>query len=65
MLTLDALNPQRFAEPDLDTLEAFASLAAATDKASERIQSLTRRAEDERALAGSISAPPAKLRHAS
>ncbi len=51
VLTLDALNPQRFAESDLDTLEAFASLAAATVKASERIQSLTRRAEDERALA--------------
>lgn len=47
MLTLDTLDPSRFASADLDTLEAFASLAAATVKASERMRDLTRRAEDE------------------
>ena len=47
LLTLDTLDPSRFASADLDTLEAFASLAAATVKASERMRDLTRRAEDE------------------
>jgi len=51
LLTLDALDPARFAAPDLDTLEAFASLAAATVKASERIHALARRAEDQHQLA--------------
>ncbi|MBG5755720.1 nitric oxide reductase transcriptional regulator NorR [Pseudomonas aeruginosa] len=45
LLTLDTLDPSRFASADLDTLEAFASLAAATVKASERMRDLTRRAE--------------------
>ena len=51
VLTLDALNPQRFSSADLDTLEAFASLAAATVKAGERMQTLARRAEAEHELA--------------
>lgn len=51
VLTLDALNPQRFSNADLDTLEAFASLAAATVKAGERMQTLARRAETEHELA--------------
>lgn len=48
LLTLDALEPARFGQDDLDNLEAFASLAAATVKAGERISGLTRRLEDER-----------------
>lgn len=48
LLTLDALDPSRFGQNDLDNLEAFASLAAATVKAGERISGLTRRLEDER-----------------
>jgi len=51
LLTLDALDPARFAQVDLDSLAAFASLAAATVKASERINSLARRIEDEKRLA--------------
>lgn len=51
LLTLDALNPTRFGQIDLKALEAFASLAAATVKASERISGLARRVEDERELA--------------
>ncbi|HWV10901.1 MAG TPA: sigma 54-interacting transcriptional regulator, partial [Pseudomonas sp.] len=50
LLTLDALDPARFGQVDLNTLEAFASLAAATVKASERINGLARRVEDERQL---------------
>jgi anaerobic nitric oxide reductase transcription regulator len=51
VLTLDALNPQRFSGADLSTLEAFASLAAATVKAGERLQTLARRVETEHELA--------------
>ncbi|MCY1279895.1 Nitric oxide reductase transcription regulator NorR2 [compost metagenome] len=51
LLTLDALEPERFGRIDLDSLAAFASLAAATVMASERINLLTRRVEDERHLA--------------
>lgn len=50
LLTLDALDPARFGQVDLATLDAFASLAAATVKASERINVLARRVEDERQL---------------
>ncbi|MBC9250654.1 nitric oxide reductase transcription regulator [Pseudomonas alcaligenes] len=50
LLTLDALNPRGFAQVDLASLQAFASLAAATVKASERISGLARRVEDERQL---------------
>ncbi|MBS7664441.1 nitric oxide reductase transcriptional regulator NorR [Pseudomonas lalucatii] len=51
LLTLDALDPARFGSADLDSLEAFASLAAATVMASERINGLLRRVEDEHRLA--------------
>ncbi|MGL4316887.1 MAG: nitric oxide reductase transcriptional regulator NorR [Pseudomonas sp.] len=50
LLTLDALDPASFGQIDLDALQAFASLAAATVKASERISGLARRVEDEREL---------------
>lgn len=46
VLTLDALDPARFDGTDLDTLAGFASLAAATVKAVQRIDTLARRAED-------------------
>lgn len=51
VLTLDALNPQRFSAADLSALEAFASLAAATVKAGERLQTLALRVETEHQLA--------------
>ncbi len=50
LLTLDALDPARFGQVDLNTLEAFASLAAATVKANERIKVLARRIEDQSQL---------------
>ncbi|WP_455230863.1 nitric oxide reductase transcriptional regulator NorR [Geopseudomonas aromaticivorans] len=50
LLTLDSLDPARFDHIDLDNLEAFASLAAATVRASERISDLTRRAEHDEQL---------------
>jgi len=51
LLTLDALDPASFGKVDLDNLHAFASLAAATVMASERINSLQQRAEDQHQLA--------------
>ncbi|QEY63706.1 nitric oxide reductase transcriptional regulator NorR [Metapseudomonas lalkuanensis] len=51
VLTLDAMDPARFDGQDLDVLEGFASLAAATVKAAERMETLTRRAQDEQQLA--------------
>ncbi|WP_181296296.1 nitric oxide reductase transcriptional regulator NorR [Pseudomonas sp. Q2-TVG4-2] len=51
LLTLDSLDPASFGSVDLDSLDAFASLAAATVMASERISQLTRRAEDQEQLA--------------
>ncbi|KFX70759.1 transcriptional regulator [Pseudomonas taeanensis MS-3] len=51
LLTLDSLDPASFGSVDLDTLEAFASLAAATVMANERINRLLRRVEDEHQLA--------------
>ncbi|MBX9763439.1 MAG: nitric oxide reductase transcriptional regulator NorR [Pseudomonadaceae bacterium] len=51
LLTLDSLDPASFGRVDLDNLQAFASLAAATVMASERINSLQQRAEDEHQLA--------------
>ncbi|UVE17923.1 nitric oxide reductase transcriptional regulator NorR [Pseudomonas sp. LS44] len=64
LLTLDSLDPARFAQADLDNLEAFARLAAATVKANGRLTSLTRRAEAEhqlaeryRAVAGQAESP--------
>lgn len=50
LLTLDSLDPSRFEHIDLDNLEAFASLAAATARAAERIDALTRRAEHDEQL---------------
>jgi len=54
VLTLDALEPAQFGAIELDTLEAFGHLAAATVKAVERMDDLARRAEDERQLAESL-----------
>ncbi|PAU52915.1 nitric oxide reductase transcription regulator [Pseudomonas sp. PIC25] len=51
LLTLDALDPARFGRIDLDNLETFARLAAATVKATERLSSLALRAENEHQLA--------------
>ena len=51
LLTLDSLDPARYGQVDLNTLQAFASLAAATVMANERINSLLRRVEDEHQLA--------------
>ena len=51
LLTLDALDPAQLGSLDLDTLEAFASLAAASVMAEERIRFLRRDAEDQRRLA--------------
>lgn len=51
LLTLDSLDSARFNRVDLDNLQAFASLAAATVMANERISQLTRNVEDQRQLA--------------
>src|SRR5690606_12842256 len=51
LITLDSLRPGSFAQSDLDNLEAFALLAAASVKANHRLLSLTQRAEAERQLA--------------
>jgi len=48
LLTLDALDTERFERVELDALQAFASLAAATVNVAERIEHLALRAEDER-----------------
>ena len=47
LLTLDALDPKRFEPIDLDDLQAFASLAAATVNVARRIERLALRVEDE------------------
>ncbi|MBM7062244.1 nitric oxide reductase transcriptional regulator NorR [Pseudomonas sp. UL073] len=51
LLTLDALDAGSFGSVELDQLGAFASLAAATVMAGERIKLLTRKVEDERRIA--------------
>lgn len=51
LITLDSLESSSFAQVDLDNLEAFASLAAATVIASERINQLAKGFEDQRQLA--------------
>ncbi|QDF98508.1 nitric oxide reductase transcription regulator [Azoarcus sp. DD4] len=51
LLTLDALDPRRFADADLEMLENFASLAAATVRAAQRIDALARSEADARARA--------------
>ena len=45
LLTLDALEPESFQQAELDSLQAFASLAAATVNVAQRIEGLTLRAE--------------------
>ena len=47
LLTLDALDPKRFEPIELDALQAFASLAAATVNVAQRIERLALRVEDE------------------
>jgi len=47
LITLDALSPERFQQVELDALQAFASLAAATVNVAQRIERLALRAEDE------------------
>ncbi|MET0404954.1 MAG: nitric oxide reductase transcriptional regulator NorR [Cystobacter sp.] len=47
LLTLDALTPGRLAPVELASLQAFASLAAATVRVTQRIERLVRRAEGE------------------
>ncbi|WP_236177018.1 MULTISPECIES: nitric oxide reductase transcriptional regulator NorR [Pseudomonas] len=47
LITLDALAPERFQQVELDALQAFASLAAATVNVAQRIERLALRAEDE------------------
>ncbi|MDB5847786.1 MAG: nitric oxide reductase transcription regulator [Rhodoferax sp.] len=47
LLTLDALDPQRFKPAHLEALQAFADLATATVSAAERIHQLATRADDE------------------
>lgn len=51
LITLDSLDPSSFGSVDLDNLQAFASLAAATVMAGERINQLARGFEDQRQLA--------------
>ena len=70
LLTLDALGLERFSAVDLDGLQAFASLAAATVSVVQRISGLALRAEDERqraesyrALAAEKTAPPTLIGH--
>jgi anaerobic nitric oxide reductase transcription regulator len=48
LLTLDALDPERFDSIDMNTLQAFLSLAAATVSVAERIDTLERNTEVER-----------------
>lgn len=52
LVTLDALEAGRFGSTDLDILRAFASLAAATVAANERMHGLQRDAENFRLAAG-------------
>lgn len=67
VLTIDALNRQRFSAVDLGDLQAFASLAAATVSVVQRMERLTLRVEDERQRADTYrelaeeSTPPALI----
>lgn len=51
LITLDSLDPSSFGSVDLENLQAFASLAAATVMASDRISQLGRSYEEQRQLA--------------
>jgi anaerobic nitric oxide reductase transcription regulator len=55
LLTLDALSPERFEGLDLDALQAFASLAAATVNVAQRIHTLAERSEAYRQAAANQS----------
>jgi anaerobic nitric oxide reductase transcription regulator len=55
VLTLDALDVGRFSRVELDVLQAFASLAAATVVLATRMHGLAARAEDERQRADSYA----------
>jgi anaerobic nitric oxide reductase transcription regulator len=55
VLTLDALDVGRFSRVELDVLQAFASLAAATVALATRMHGLAARAEDERLRADSYA----------
>ncbi len=55
LLTLDALEVGRFSRVELDVLQAFASLAAATVALATRMHGLAARAEDERQRADSYA----------
>ena len=56
VLTIDALDRERFSAVDLGDLQAFASLAAATVSVTERIDRLASRVEDERQRADTYRA---------
>jgi len=56
VLTIDALDKERFSAVDLGDLQAFASLAAATVSVAERIDRLASRVEDERQRADTYRA---------
>ncbi len=55
LLTLDALEVGRFSRVELDVLQAFASLAAATVVVAARMEGLAARVEDERLRADSYA----------
>ena len=55
LLTLDALEVGRFSRVELDVLQAFASLAAATVVVAARMDGLAARVEDERLRADSYA----------
>lgn len=64
VLTLDALQADRFSDDDLQLLHTFASLAAATVAASSRLKALSRSIEEERRRADTyrLAAAPAPQR---
>jgi anaerobic nitric oxide reductase transcription regulator len=64
LLTLDSLDPARFAQSDLDNLETFARLAAASVRASGRLLNLSRQAAAEHQLAERYRAVAGQVAHA-
>lgn len=63
LLTLDALDRDRFSRSDLRILDTFAGLAAATVAAMTRIQQLSRSVEDERRKADAYRLVGSESRH--
>ena len=62
LLTLDALEPGRFADPaSLAMLQAFSNLAAATVATAERVHQLAQLAREAGTLAGHAAAPQREL----